>query len=331
MQLTSIRKSSAHEVLLGNAGTCNDRGKNTTADNQRCKSGERHPDYLGLGGNINRHFGIPIAFGLWGLTMGRPFTALIAAAGLLIAGSVADAADMPAKAPAYKAPPPVIAYRWTGFYVGLNAGYNWANVDVDWLYAPGFPSAPADIAAATAGAVGTLHPKGFTGGGQIGYNWQITNVVLGAEADVEYLGGSDSRFVNLAAVGLPAGTTQTETVKSRWLATFRGRLGWALDRVLVYATGGLAVGRISYSDLATYTLGLQQSASSDTTKAGWTAGAGIEYAITPNWTVRGEYLYVDLGSTSYTSVFTPSPAAVITHNHDYKTNIARFGLNYKFN
>ena len=101
------------------------------------------------------------------------------------------------------------------------------------------------IAAATAGAVGTLHPKGFTGGGQIGYNWQIANVVLGAEADVEYLGGSDSRFVNLAAVGLPAGTTQTETVKSRWLATFRGRLGWALDRVLVYATGGLAVGRIS--------------------------------------------------------------------------------------
>jgi len=250
----------------------------------------------------------------------------VAAFGL--AGS-ANAADLPVRAPAYKATPAVIAYRWTGFYVGGNAGYNWGDSNVDWAYDPAFPTTPATLAILTASAAANPHPRGFTGGGQIGYNWQTGNVVLGAEADFEYLGGSVSRFVDLTFI--TPGNSQTETVKSQWLTTFRARVGWAWDRVLVYGTGGLAVGRISYSDLETYPGGLQQSASSDSTKAGWTVGGGIEYAVNTNWTVRGEYLYVDLGSTSYNSVVAGIPNSIITHNHSYKTNIARLGINYRFN
>ena len=144
--------------------------------------------------------------------------ASVATLALLAVPFAAQAADVPIKAPYYKgAPHSVVSYyNWTGFYAGVNAGYGWGSSD--W-------SAPA----------ASIKPKGFLAGGTLGYNWQSGAIVYGIEGDFDW---SDVK----ASVAC-AGVLTCET-SSSWLATFRGRVGYAFDRWLPYVTGGGAYGRV---------------------------------------------------------------------------------------
>ena len=260
--------------------------------------------------------------------MRRSVVVLLAGALSLGLMQIASAADMPVKAPIMKAPM-VVPYSWSGFYIGGNAGYHWTDAKFDWEFAPGFPDSAANIAARGGTAANTLRQRGFTGGLQIGYNWQFNNIVAGLEADFNFLGGSASFGPQYVGGGLPAANTVTESARARWLATVRPRLGiLVMPRTLLYATGGLAVARVKYFDHTDY-LASMQEASQTTTRVGWTAGVGGEHALDNRWSVKGEWLYADLGSTSYNSINNVFPTAILTHNHKLTMNIVRLGINYK--
>jgi outer membrane immunogenic protein len=246
------------------------------------------------------------------------------------------AADLPSRTTA-PAPyvPPVPVFTWTGFYIGLNAGYNWGNNDLTLygnpIYAGYFPSGIKSDS------------DGFTGGIQAGYNWQMNQFVVGVEADWVWL---DSGKTSSGTIAYPSGypsagvggasVTSTGKIGSDWLATLRGRIGYAIDRWMIYGTGGLAWGNVNSSSTlsASYintagvsTLDLWQGKNDDT-RFGWTLGAGVEYAITNNITTKLEYLYYDLGSKNYAVVGGTLPAASTRAKMD--GNIVRAGLNYKF-
>jgi outer membrane immunogenic protein len=191
----------------------------------------------------------------------------LAAFALLAAPLAAQAADMPIKSPYYKgAPRSVIAYyNWTGFYAGINGGYAFGNSD--W----------------TSPAVSNK-PTGFLAGATIGYNWQAGAIVYGLEGDWAWSNVKDS----VACGPTATGTCQTE---QKWFGTARGRIGYAFDRWLPYLTGGAAFANIEATNTNPAPRG-----SASSTQIGWTAGAGLEYAIIGNWTAKIEYLYADLGS-----------------------------------
>ena len=217
---------------------------------------------------------------------------LLASVGLLaLSVASASAADiqrrqaMPAKAPAYIMP----VYNWTGPYIGISGGGAFGRSDV---------GAPLSS--------GTFNTKGGLVGGTLGYNYQMGQVVLGLEGD-----GSWS---NIRGSGTCLAGTITCGVKNDWLATARGRLGYAVDRFMPYITGGAAFG-----DIKTSAAGF---ADSTTTKTGWTAGGGVEAKISGPWSAKVEYLYVDLGRGGSIGV----PAS----DSSFKSNIVRAGLNYHF-
>ena len=219
----------------------------------------------------------------------------VAALALLAVPFAAQAADMPGKGPYYKgAPRSVVSYyNWTGFYAGVNAGYGFGTST--WSLLPG-----TDI-----------KPKGMLLGGTLGYNWQAGAIVYGVEGDFDW---SDVKGSVACGVGVNCETS------SSWLATFRGRVGYAFDRWLPYVTGGGAYGNVK----ATASVPLAGfSASSSSNQFGWTMGAGVEYAFLGNWTAKLEYLYVDLGSFD-------AGIAPVVNNVSFKENIVRAGLNYKF-
>jgi outer membrane immunogenic protein len=122
-----------------------------------------------------------------------------------------------------------------------------------------------------------------------------------------------------------------EDFHSRWLATFRGRLGWVVNPILlIYGTGGLAVAQVGTTDSVVASSTSFNTVSASTTRTGWTVGGGVEWMFVPRWSVKAEYLYVDLGSFSTTSVLSTDPRGTIVHDHHLTENIARVGLNYHF-
>jgi outer membrane immunogenic protein len=211
---------------------------------------------------------------------------------LLVASIAAEAADMPIKAPYYKGPPRSVVsyYNWTGFYAGINGGYGFGSSD--W-------SSPAV----------SMKPKGGMFGGTVGYNYQAGSIVYGLEGDFNWSGVKGD---------VACGAFSCET-KSDWLATFRGRIGYAMDRWLPYITAGGAYGNIEVSSTNPATTAVSKD------QFGWTAGAGLEYAFLGNWTAKLEYLYVDLGNFEC-----GTGCAVPTNDVSFKENIVRAGLNYKF-
>jgi len=234
-----------------------------------------------------------------------------AALGILCAPS-AFAADMSLKA--VRAAP--AAYNWTGFYAGVNVGGVWGSADTVAALNPN-NFAQSIITAGTA----DLTASGFTGGGQVGYNWQFNNIVTGLEADFNYTGLSTSR----SAPTPPFVNQVDQSFRSRWLATVRGRLGVAWDRTMIYGTGGLAVADVDLSDVTGFGF---FTASSHKTRAGWTVGGGAEWAFAPKWSVKAEYLYVDLGTVSidfFQNLFPQS-----SFNHRITESVGRLGLNYRF-
>jgi len=220
----------------------------------------------------------------------------------LLAGGAADAADMPAKAAMYKAPPPV-AYNWTGLYFGGHVGSAWATDEwrgINFLTFGTFQ-------------LGTGNGSGFLGGAQVGVNYQVDAVVLGVEADVSW-----------AALSGDACNTIQAAVHCFFrvdrFGTIAGRFGIAADRVLVYLKGGAAW----LHD--TEVLSILQDSSTSGSKWGWTAGAGVEYALTRNWSAKLEYDFLDFG----TSRFTFFDTLLITVDVKQNIQTAKFGLNYKF-
>jgi len=206
---------------------------------------------------------------------------------LMLVVLAARAADMGASTP--YSPAPVFA-NWSGFYVGVNGGYGFGTSKWD------FP------------AVSTK-PEGGLVGGTLGYNFQSGALLWGVEGDYDYstLKGS---------IDCPVGAT-CET-KNSWLATARLRLGYAgFANWLPYITGGGAFGDVKASN----------SAFSDAHKSmfGWAAGAGVEYAMLANWSLKVEYLYVDLGGFDCAAA-----CGTATDNVSFNANIARMGINYRF-
>lgn len=236
-------------------------------------------------------------------------------------GAPAFAADMPMKAPSY-AP-----WSWTGFYVGGNVGGAWGHVTNNWL--PGGAFTAGSAAGLEAAADPSFHPSSFIGGGQLGYNYQTGSIVSGFEADISGLNLNSSRTASLTGVpNFAAGAFLTETAKNDFLATVRGRLGYAANNWLLYGTGGLAVGQAKYTDFLNFnSIGATQFAESSKTRTGWTLGGGVEYALAGNWSMKTEYLYIDLGKSTAVSIF---PGFTITHEHGLTEQIVRIALNYKF-
>jgi outer membrane immunogenic protein len=264
--------------------------------------------------------------------MKRLATAIAAAIGLI--GTPVFAADL--NRPVYKtpSPPPAPVYTWTGWYVGGNIGYSWGHGDASF----GNPVFPSFLLPATFS--GTERLDGVIGGGQIGYNWQPnTTWILGFEADFQgsaekgSIGFSDP-YCSDCDFPTPTGTISgTLTNRIDWFGTVRGRLGWlASPTILLYATGGLAYGRIEASGSITDSFGpFTYSFSNSATNVGWTVGAGIEGIVpnTTNWTWKVEYLYVDLGTVSG-SAHDPDFGGIDSWSTKVTDNILRVGLNYQF-
>ncbi len=196
--------------------------------------------------------------------------------------------------------------NWTGFYVGLNAGYGWTNTMTVSIFDPF-----KDKSFSRDGGM----PGGFVGGGQAGYNWQSGRFVFGFEADIQYaaLGGSIDwngyDYLNL------------KSNDGQYFGTIRARLGYAMDRSLFYITGGYAYGGLVDNGLT----------GNATSNQGYALGAGYEYAFTDNWTARLEGLYLNLDSSAQTKVITYNGAPFsIQGRLPDGFGVVRAGVNYKF-
>jgi len=222
--------------------------------------------------------------------MKRVFLALVGLAALTGTAAAADLPPRMAPAPYYKAPAEVQVYNWTGFYIGINGGGGFGRSDWDSI------GSSFDV-------------SGGLVGGTVGYNYQFGQAVVGVEGDIDW--ADINGTTNTAC---PFGCKTTDN----WLSTVRGRLGYAADRFMPFITGGAAFG-----DIRASTPGF---VGANQTNAGWTVGAGLEFAIAGNWTAKAEYLYVDLGKFNCGI----SCGALATDNVSFTTNIVRAGVNYRF-
>ncbi|QTL01560.1 porin family protein [Aquabacter sp. L1I39] len=258
----------------------------------------------------------------------------VMALALFGAGTSSFAADLAAKAPPPKSAP-IVASNWQGFYAGVAAGAAFDGSSVQPLLGGDFLVYQSALRKlqyeVPLGGAGTV----FTGGIYGGYNWQFNTVVVGLEADINY---ADRKTMGLSVQPSLADPTVTLTrvygTAGNWFGTVRGRLGWAFDKALIYATGGLAYGNTGagyYAGGNGYNwLGRDQGVN-----WGWTVGGGGEYRLDSHWSVRAEYLYVSFQSDSFALRFVPtapfvSPTFVMTGTAEYNLGVARGGLTYKF-
>jgi len=199
---------------------------------------------------------------------------ILAIAVATAAAGSAVAADLP-RSPAPYYSPPASVYNWSGFYAGLNLGYEWGHVTNS-----------------------GIDPSGVAGGGQVGYNWQTGQFVFGAETDIQISGADD--------------TFAPYKFSNPWFGTLRGRAGYAINNMLLFGTFGLAYGGLE-----------AQLAGIDETKTlfGWAGGVGMEVGVTPNWSAKVEYLYMDLGSRAF---------SITGVNNGLQASYLRFGVNYHF-
>ena len=264
--------------------------------------------------------------------MKRFLLGAVAAAGIAAAlcGAPAQAADLPTKAPAYKAAPAPVD-PWTGFYVGGSVGARWSAIDwttVDFM-GNGTPTSVHNPAA--------LDHTTFRAGAYAGYNWRIAPTwLVGVEGDIAW--GSNSRKTTSPFPGDPFSTPATighDLVGAQlgWDGSVRGRVGYLITPSwLVYATGGAAWQRITTSascDAAPFSYcGVPIRESESTVKAGWTVGGGVETMLAAHWFARAEYRYADFGHVRNT--FPPAPSAGFHASVSVKSNIALVGLAYKF-
>jgi outer membrane immunogenic protein len=273
--------------------------------------------------------------------MGRLTSFAVATAAAAFAfGAIqtASAADLPVKAA-----PVVAPVGWTGWYAGVNVGGVFGD-SRDTLSPTGCFIDPAVLCGGPLTNnplrtdTGHLHDSGFTGGGQIGYNWQTSVWVYGLETDINYSSLNENDNLRRALVA-PLGGLFTHSVNSRldWFGTFRGRIGWTgVPSWLWYATGGLAYGHVNSSSAINFTAaGDTYAGSSSSTRVGWTAGVGAEWQFAPMWSGKIEYLYIDLDRFSYGDAciaacggFVPAPS--YRTSLDVRDHVVRLGINYHF-
>ena len=239
----------------------------------------------------------------------------------------AMAADLAARMPV-KAPVAATIYSWSGFYIGGHAGWAGGRSRTD----VGLPDA-LDCGGGLSCESISHNVNGAFGGAYIGYNWQVNSFVFGLEAEGGYIGARNTVFSTIAP------DHRFETSYGAYGA-FTGRLGVAVDRALFYAKGGVAVARIkneALDDVGAFVPSPdpEHIGRSDTTRFGWAVGGGMEYALTNNWIIRGEYLYMqfenktvfDLGDGSGGVPPATQPSPYTFHDH---LHTARVGLAYKF-
>ncbi len=234
----------------------------------------------------------------------------IAATAIALAGS-AIAADLPSRrAPApYIAPPPV--FTWTGFYIGLNAGAGFKinnNNNNNFLF----------------GGNNNGNNVAFVGGGQIGYNWQTGPIVFGLETDAQYRSSFGGNNNNFAFIG------GNNSRNDGFLGTARARIGYSITPMfMIYATGGAAYGNTfannNNNNFLFGGVGGFGNNQNNSFRVGYTVGGGLEYAFTPNWSVKAEYLYVDLGRQNQGFNF-----GLGGGNSRSQMHVGRLGVNYKF-
>jgi outer membrane immunogenic protein len=246
----------------------------------------------------------------WVAMLGFKRTLICSAALLAGATMTAMAADLPGPPPAYPPPqapaayiPVAPAFSWTGFYLGGNAGYGWSSGSGNMILGLG-----ADTF--------NVSGNGFLGGGQVGFNYQWSNIVFGIEGDFQ---GTTGKGTLTNGGGALAAGALNATAKDPWFGTVRGRLGYAWDRVMLYATGGLV-----YGDATLNGISGPAAFNNSTTYITWTAGGGVEAAFWGPWSGKIEYLYA--GSPS--SV--PAIPFVTNISGKSSTNLVRAGLNYHF-
>ncbi|MFG1319039.1 outer membrane protein [Xanthobacter autotrophicus] len=244
---------------------------------------------------------------------------LLATVALAALSAPAMAADLATKYPV-KAVAVVPVFSWTGFYIGGNFGYGGDKFTFDEVntYYGDYYSAESR----------SVNSSGFFVGGQIGYNYQFANnVVIGVETDLQWSNIEGNYSANNATYyGYAESFNAGASVD--YFGTIRARLGYAFDRFLPYITGGAAYGKTKLDLNSTDSYGNFYTASGSSTNWGWTVGAGVEYAITNNWTFKTEYLYVDLGSTDYTYAYDVND--VVAGSVDTKFHTIKAGVNYKF-
>lgn len=248
-------------------------------------------------------------------------TRLLAATTILalsLATEVASAADVTAS-----------TYDWTGFYLGAAAGYSWSNDGGVRFDGRSGGSRQQVIDVGILKSVLGSNPDGFVGGLEGGYNWQVNDLVVGVETDFSYsdINGSGFHYFDGGEIYFP--TTSKASQSLDWFGSARLRLGYALDNILIYGTGGLAYGDTSV-DYKVDSFGTFKDSSSEW-RVGWTIGGGAEYAIDRNWTAKVEYLYYDLGKNSAKGYFdAPFEEDTLSYSAEFKGNIVRAGVNYRF-
>jgi outer membrane immunogenic protein len=246
-------------------------------------------------------------------------TLLLSTALTVVAAGAAFAADLPStkEAPVY-APPPPPAFSWSGIYIGVNGGYGGDSVN----YVT--PAAGTDNTAFSSG-------RGFLAGGTVGFNYEIptSNFVIGFEGDFDWTNMDGAQFSE-GRVKRTTYVVYNEGTGADWLATARARLGYSIATpfgtpLLLYGTGGAAFGAIRDYGFSSFA---DPNGTYTHTWTGWSAGAGFEYAITQNLTVKTEYLHIDLGTHSIDDEFgLPGGSGNTEH---FTANIVRAGLNWKF-
>lgn len=230
-----------------------------------------------------------------------PFAVALFALGVATS-SAADFPTIAAPRTPYIVPAPVLS--WSGFYVGGNIGYAFAD---------------ASLSASLAGLSGSASESldGIVGGGQIGYNYQVGSWVLGIEADIQGSGQSNNTS------GTLLGVTYSQDDQITYFGTVRGRVGVAMNEWMPYVTGGWGYGEVK----STTTLTGVGTISSSNSHGAWTVGGGVEWMFDPRWSAKLEYLYMDTGDVTndYATAFgTLSTTSRITGN------IVRVGMNYHF-
>jgi outer membrane immunogenic protein len=309
-----------------------------------------------------------------GLAMKR---LLLSTASVALIVGQSHAADLPS---IKSAPVTASAPIWTGFYAGLNAGGSWENSNS--VHFSNFPayanpvlkSAPYQMAIISIFGnenVSTSNHLGFIGGGQIGYNHQAyEKVIFGVETDIQGItgqGGGTTSSYNVLKYTYTATATGSVTPATAYtlyaasksvdyVGTVRGKIGYlATPNIELYGTGGLAYGGVRTRSFSWQQLSIPStdeigpgSSSYDGTKVGWTAGGGIEWMFSSNWSVKAEYLYYDLGSVNTyngqlvrvwnnhqtVSGITAGDIACTSVSQSkvsFNGNIARAGVNYHFN
>ena len=237
---------------------------------------------------------------------------LSVAAIALFAGS-AMAADMPVKAPR-SAPAPVTT--WTGCYVGVAAGGAWGD-------AVSHSNGTANgVATGTLGALkSSSDMAGAVVGGTIGCNYQTGAFVLGIEGDNSLMGKEGKS--NLLAPFNPA---FREEVREQWLATLRGRLGYAIGPALLYATGGGAWGGVRMHEFNPLVASV--TATENRTLSGWVIGGGVEWEVSQSWSAKLEYLHAEFDKKTFFA--NTASRCCTSQSSDIRNDVIRAGLNYRF-